>query len=62
MPHLSVSIFCNNVFDKHYADNISNVRSNWTFPNPAPLGTAYAQELPRDWDRYFGIRVAFASR
>jgi iron complex outermembrane receptor protein len=62
MPHLSVSIFSNNVFDKHYADNISNVRSNWTFPNPAPLGTAYAQELPRDWDRYFGIRVAFASR
>src|SRR5271168_4038700 len=61
MPRLSLSIFCNNVFDKHYADNISNVRSNWTFPNPAPLGTAYAQELPRDWDRYFGIRVAFAS-
>jgi hypothetical protein len=24
-------------------------------------GTAYAQELPRDWDRFFGIRVAFAS-
>lgn len=60
-PHLSVSIFCNNVFDKHYADNITNVRGNWTFPNPAPLGTAYAQELPRDWDRYFGIRIAFAS-
>jgi iron complex outermembrane recepter protein len=62
IPHLSFSIFCNNVFDKHYADNIPNVRANWTFPNPAPLGTAYAHELPRDWDRYFGIRVAFASR
>ena len=62
IPHLSFSIFCNNVFDRHYSDNISNVRANWTFPNPAPLGTAYAQELPRDWDRYFGIRVAFASR
>jgi iron complex outermembrane receptor protein len=61
IPHLSFSIFCNNVFDKHYADNINNVRATWAFPNPAPLGTAYAQELPRDWYRYFGIRVAFAS-
>jgi iron complex outermembrane recepter protein len=61
MPHLSFSVFCNNVFDKHYADNITNVRGNWTFPNPAPVGTAYAQELPRDYDRFFGIRVAFAS-
>jgi len=33
-----------------------------TFPNPAPVGTAYAHELPRDYDRFFGIRVAFASK
>ena len=59
--NFSVSVFCNNMFDKHYAANISNVRGNWTFPNPAPVGTAYAQELPRDWDRFFGIRFAFAS-
>jgi iron complex outermembrane receptor protein len=56
--HMSVSVFCNNALDKHYAVNLSNVKSNWTFP---PGGTAYTQELPRDWDRFFGIRVAFAS-
>jgi iron complex outermembrane receptor protein len=56
--NMSVSLFCNNVLDKHYAVNLSNVKGNWTFP---PGGTAYAQELPRDWDRFFGIRVAFAS-
>jgi iron complex outermembrane recepter protein len=61
-PNLSFSVFCNNVFDKHYAANLSNVRGNWTFPNPAPVGTAYVQELPRDYDRFFGIRIAFASR
>jgi iron complex outermembrane receptor protein len=60
--NLSFSVFCNNVFDKHYAVNLGNARSNWTFPNPAPVGTAYTQELPRDWDRFFGIRVAFASK
>jgi iron complex outermembrane recepter protein len=58
--HLSVSLFCNNVFDKHYAVNLGNVRNNWTFPTAA--GTAYTHELPRDYDRYFGIRVAFSSR
>jgi hypothetical protein len=56
--NVSVSVFCNNVLDKHYAVNLSNVKGNWTFP---PGGTAYTQELPRDWDRFFGIRVAFAS-
>jgi iron complex outermembrane receptor protein len=55
----SVSFFCNNAFDKHYAVNLSNVRGNWSFPGG--LGTAYAHELPRDYDRYFGVRVAFAS-
>jgi iron complex outermembrane recepter protein len=60
--NLSFSVFCNNVFDRHYSDNISNARSNWTFSNPAPIGTAYTQELPRDFDRFFGIRVAFASK
>jgi iron complex outermembrane recepter protein len=58
-PHFTVSFFCNNLFDKHYAANLSNVRGNWTFPTAA--GTAYAQELPRDYDRYYGIRVAFSS-
>jgi iron complex outermembrane receptor protein len=60
--NLSFSLFCNNVFDKHYAANLSNARSNWTFPNAAPLGTAYTQILPRDYDRFFGLRVAFASK
>src|SRR5271170_6227501 len=30
MPTLSFAVFCNNVFDKHYAANLSNVRANWT--------------------------------
>ncbi|HEY2145139.1 MAG TPA: hypothetical protein VGH12_03645, partial [Steroidobacteraceae bacterium] len=62
LPTLSFSVFCNNVFDKQYADNLSNVRANWTFPNPAPVGTAYTQGVPRDYYRFFGLRVAFASK
>jgi iron complex outermembrane receptor protein len=57
--HFSLTLFCNNLFDKQYTVNLSNVRANWTFPNGAE--TAYAQELPRDYFRYFGIRVAFQS-
>jgi iron complex outermembrane receptor protein len=59
-PHLTVNLFCNNVFDKHYAANLSNVRGNWTFPTAA--GTAYAQELPRDYDRFYGVRISFSNR
>ncbi len=55
---LSVSLFCNNLLDKHYAVNRNNVRGNYTFPGGA--GTAYTQELPRDFDRYYGIRLAFS--
>ena len=58
-PNFTVHLFCNNLFDRHYAVNLSNVRSNWSFPTAA--GTAYAQELPRDYDRYYGIRIAFTS-
>jgi hypothetical protein len=57
--HLSVSLFCNNAFDRHYAANLANVRGNWTFPTAT--GTAYTQQLPRDYDRYFGLRVAYSS-
>ena len=55
---LSVSLFCNNLLNKHYAANLNNVRGNYTFPTAA--GTAYTQELPRDFDRYYGIRIAFS--
>src|SRR5581483_6109016 len=54
---LSVSLFCNNLLDKHYAANLNNVRGNYAFPTAA--GTAYTHELPRDFDRYYGIRIAF---
>jgi hypothetical protein len=54
----SVSLFCNNLLDKHYAVHRNNVRGNYSFP--VPSGTAYTQELPRDFDRYYGIRVAFS--
>jgi len=55
----SISLFCNNVLDKQYAANLANVRANWTYPTPA--GSAYTHELPRDYFRYFGVRVAFQS-
>ncbi len=58
-PNFTVHLFCNNLFDRHYAVNLSNTRSNWSFPTPA--GTAYTQELPRDYDRYYGIRIAFTN-
>jgi hypothetical protein len=35
------------------------VRANWTYPNAAE--SAYTHELPRDYFRYSGIRVAFQS-
>lgn len=44
--------------NKHYAANLNNVRGNYTFPTAA--GTAYTQELPRDFERYYGIRIAFS--
>ena len=59
LPNLSVHFFCNNAFDRHYAANLSNVKSNWTFPTASE--TAYNHELPRDYDRYFGIRIAFTN-
>ncbi|HUA26773.1 MAG TPA: TonB-dependent receptor [Steroidobacteraceae bacterium] len=55
----SVAFFCNNLFDRHYAANMANVRGNYTFPTLT--GSAYNQQLPRDFDSYFGVRVAFAS-
>jgi iron complex outermembrane recepter protein len=58
-PNLSVHFFCNNLFDRHYAANITNVKGNWSFPTASE--TAYAQELPRDYDRYYGVRIAFTN-
>jgi len=50
----TVTVFCNNLFDTHYAANLANQRGNWgsTF--------AYTQILPRDFSRYSGVRLAFA--
>jgi iron complex outermembrane receptor protein len=53
----TVTLFCNNLLDKHYAVNRNNVRGNYSFP---PGGTAYTQELPRDFDRFYGIRLGFS--
>lgn len=52
----AVSFFVNNLFDQHYASNRSNVRGNW-FGGSGPV-EAYAQEIPRDYDRYYGIRLS----
>ncbi len=38
LPNLSVHFFCNNAFDRHYASNLSNVKSNWTFPTASGDG------------------------
>lgn len=54
----SLSLFCNNVTNKHYAANLNNVRSNYTYPGGG--GAAYTQELPRDFERYYGLRIAFS--
>ena len=52
----AVSFFVNNLFDQHYDSNKSNVRGNW-FGGSGPQ-EAYAQEIPRDYDRYYGIRLS----
>ena len=54
----TVSLFVNNLFDQHYASNRTNVRANWFGGTTA--SEAYTQEIPRDYDRYFGIKIAFA--
>ncbi len=59
VPSLTLHFFCNNLFDRHYAVNLANVKANYTFP--AAGETAYTHELPRDYDRYFGVRIAFTN-
>ncbi len=54
----TLSFFVNNLFNEHYASNRGNVRGNW-FTGSGPA-EAYAQEIPRDYDRYFGLRLAFS--
>jgi iron complex outermembrane recepter protein len=44
---VSISVFCNNALDKHYAVNLNHVKGNWTFP---PGGTA-GSHLPATEDR-----------
>jgi len=59
----SLSLFVNNLFDKHYYANVGNVAGNFTWP-AQPAGhqvEAYTAEIPRDYDRFFGIRLAVAS-
>ena len=59
VPNLTVHFFCNNLFDRHYAANLANVKANYTFPVAGE--TAYGQLLPRDYDRYYGLRIAFTN-
>ena len=59
----TLSFFINNLFDKHYYANLGNVAGNFTWP-AQPAGKqveAYTAEIPRDYDRFFGIRLAVAS-
>jgi iron complex outermembrane receptor protein len=57
-PRFNVSLFCNNILDEQYAVNRGNVRGNYRFP--AASGTAYTQQLPRDFERYYGIHIGFS--
>ena len=59
----SISFFINNLFDKHYYANVGNVAGNFTWP-AQPAGAqveAYTAEIPRDYDRFFGLRFAFTN-
>ena len=59
----SLSFFVNNLFDTHYYPNVGNVSGNFTWP-AQPAGKqvlAYTAEIPRDYSRFFGIRLAVAS-
>jgi len=59
----SLSFFVNNLFDKHYYANVGNVAGNFTWP-AQPAGRqveAYTAEIPRDYDRFFGLRLAITS-
>src|SRR5579859_2670986 len=60
-PGLSLSLFVNNLFDTHYDANIGNVAGNFTWPGQ-PAGTqveAYTHEIARDYNRFYGFRLAF---
>lgn len=59
VPNLTVHFFCNNLLDRNYAANLSNVKANYTFPVAGE--TAYSHELPRDYDRYYGVRIVFSN-
>ena len=58
---LMVSLFVNNLFDQHYASNLYNNAGNWTFSGVNTGYQAYSQNVPRDWARYFGIRLAVSN-
>jgi len=60
-PGLTLSLFVNNLFDTHYDANIGNVAGNFTWPaQPAGVQVeAYTHEIARDYDRFFGFRIAF---
>jgi iron complex outermembrane receptor protein len=60
----SLSFFINNLFDTHYSANVGNVAGNFTWPAQPP-GTqveAYTREVPRDYSRFVGVRLAVASQ
>ncbi|EGX99891.1 TonB-dependent receptor domain protein [Nitrospirillum viridazoti Y2] len=48
----SLTLFANNLFDQHYAANMGNVRGTWGV-------FAYTQTIPRDYNRYLGMRLGF---
>jgi iron complex outermembrane receptor protein len=60
----TLSFFVNNLFDKHYYANVGNVAGNFTWPTQ-PAGhqvEAYTAEIPRDYNRFFGVRLAISSQ
>jgi iron complex outermembrane receptor protein len=56
-----VSLFINNLFDKRYAAGLNNniANSNWSSKAPNPVVAVNTTEWlpPRDFQRYFGLRL-----
>jgi iron complex outermembrane receptor protein len=52
--HYEVMAFVNNLFDKHYYQNITNSSGNYAGQ------LAIQSYLPRDFARYFGVRASYS--
>jgi iron complex outermembrane receptor protein len=61
LDRYKVSLLINNLFDKRYAAGLNNniANSNWSSKAPNPVVVVNTTEWlpPRDFQRYFGLRL-----